>query len=47
MEYLSVFSPTAGKYGPEKRPYLDFFSRSVFSRELLALIAIFVIIPES
>ena len=24
-EYLSVFSPSAGKYGPEKTPYLDNF----------------------
>ena len=23
--YLSVFSPNAGKYGPEKAPYLDSF----------------------
>ena len=23
MEYLSDFSPNAGKYGPEKTPYLD------------------------
>ena len=23
--YLSVFSPNAGKYGPEKTPYLDSF----------------------
>ena len=23
--YLSVFSPNAGKYGPEKSPYLDIF----------------------
>ena len=23
--YLSVFSPNAGKYGPEKTPYLDTF----------------------
>ena len=23
--YLSVFSPTAGKYGPRKTPYLDTF----------------------
>ena len=23
--YLSVFSPNAGKYGPEKPPYLDTF----------------------
>ena len=25
MEYLSVFIPNAGKYGPEKIPYLDTF----------------------
>ena len=25
MEYLSVFSPNAEKYGPEKTPYLDTF----------------------
>ena len=24
-QYLSVFSPNAGKYGPEKTPYLDTF----------------------
>ena len=24
-EYLSVFSPNVGKYGPEKTPYLDTF----------------------
>ena len=24
-EYLSVFSPNAGKYGTEKTPYLDTF----------------------
>ena len=24
-KYLSVFSPNAGKYGPEKTPYLDNF----------------------
>ena len=23
--YLSIFSPNAGKYGPEKTPYLDTF----------------------
>ena len=23
--YLSIFSPNAGKYGPEKTPYLDNF----------------------
>ena len=26
-QYLSVFSPNAGKYGPEKTPYLDFFTQ--------------------
>ena len=25
MEYLSVFRPNAGKYGPQKTPYLDTF----------------------
>ena len=25
IPYLSVFSPNAGKYGPEKAPYLDGF----------------------
>ena len=25
--YLSVFSPNAGKFGPEKTPYLDTFHR--------------------
>ena len=25
ISYLSVFSPNAGKYGPEKTPYLDTF----------------------
>ena len=24
-KYLSLFSPNAGKYGPEKTPYLDTF----------------------
>ena len=24
-EYLSVFTPNAGKYGPKKTPYLDTF----------------------
>ena len=24
-EYLSLFSPNVGKYGPEKTPYLDTF----------------------
>ena len=25
LDYLSLFSPNAGKYGPEKTPYLDTF----------------------
>ena len=25
FSYLSAFSPNAGKYGPEKTPYLDTF----------------------
>ena len=29
--YLSVFSPNAGKYGPEKSPYLDTFHTVVMS----------------
>ena len=28
-EYLSVFSPNAGKYGPEKNSVFGHFSRSV------------------
>ena len=31
MEYLSVFSPNAGKYGPEKTPYLDTFQAVTMS----------------
>ena len=27
-KYLSVFSPNAGKYGPEKTPYFGHFSSS-------------------
>ena len=30
--YLSVFSPNAGKYGPEKSPYLDTFHAMQLSR---------------
>ena len=30
-QYLSVFSPNAGKYGPEKTPYLDTFQAVVVS----------------
>ena len=31
-KYLSVFSPNAGKYGPEKTPYLDIFHAVSVSR---------------
>ena len=30
-EYLSVFSPNVGKYGPEKTPHLDTFHVVVFA----------------
>ena len=30
-EYLSVFSPNSGKYGPEKTPYLDTFHGVIVS----------------
>ena len=33
-EHLSVFSPNAGKYGPEKTPYLDSFHIMRASRNL-------------
>ena len=32
--YLSVFSPNAGKYGPEKTPYLDTF-HAVYHNKIL------------
>ena len=28
-EYLSVFSPNAGKHGPKKTPYLDTFHAAI------------------
>ena len=31
-EYLSIFSPNVGKYGPEKTPYLDTFNAVVIIR---------------
>ena len=34
--YLSVFGPNAGKYGPEKTPYLDTF-RTVFNTKIPSL----------
>ena len=33
-QYLSVFSPNAGKYGPEKTPYLDTFHAVKFHATL-------------
>ena len=33
--YLSVFSPDAGKYGPEITPYLDTFHAVVNQRRYL------------
>ena len=30
--YLSVFSPNAGKYGPEKTPYLDTFHAVILQK---------------
>ena len=35
--YLSVFSPNAGKYRPEKTPYLDTF-HTVLMTVLLTLV---------
>ena len=32
-EYISVFSPNAGKYGPEKTPYLDTFHAVIVLHE--------------
>ena len=37
MDYLSVFSPSTGKYGPEVTPYLDFF-HAVVAEGLILLI---------
>ena len=33
-EYLSIFSPNAEKYGPEKTPYLDTFHALTHHNEL-------------
>ena len=33
-DYLSVFSPNAGKYGPEKAPYLDTFHAMLFIEKI-------------
>ena len=38
QSYLSVFSPNAGKYGPEKFPYLETFHAAwlgIFTGELV------------
>ena len=32
-EIYGVFSPNAGKYGPEKTPYLDTFHAVIVSRQ--------------
>ena len=40
--YLSVFSPNAGKYGPEKTPYLDTF-HTVFDSPYIKRDQIFTI----
>ena len=38
-EYLSVFSPNMGKYGPEKTPYLDTFTQcSTAEKGLLTVV---------
>ena len=34
MEYFSVFSPNAGKYGPDKTPYLDTSHAVVATRSI-------------
>ena len=39
MKYISIFSPNAGKYGPEKTPYLDTFQvMPVYLVDELALV---------
>ena len=44
-KYLSVFSMNAGKYGPEKTPYLDTFHVVVvYSNELTKRVHTFLII---
>ena len=35
--YLSLFSPSARKYGPEKTPYLDTFHAMIYSRSTVSL----------
>ena len=34
-EYLSIFSPNAGKYGPEKTPHLDTFHAVIIYKSCL------------
>ena len=31
-EYLSIFSLNAGKQGPEKTPYLDYFQAGIYTK---------------
>ena len=40
MEYLSVFNPNVGKYGPEKTPNLDTFHAVSRSRSLTLTVTI-------
>ena len=42
--YFPVFSPIAGKYGPEKAPYLDTF---IAVQEKLTTFNYLVIIPQT
>ena len=51
-EYLSIFSPNAGKYGPEKTPYLDTFHAvspiqdgKMGRRFLCIFLAVSVVVP--
>ena len=46
MEYLSAFSTNAGKYGPEKTPYLDTSHAVVFSVCIDSMIALLLNIPQ-
>ena len=36
-EYLSVFTPNAEKYGPEKTPYLDTFHAVLFASKIVKI----------
>ena len=41
MDYLFVFSPSTGKYGPEVTPYLDFFHAVVVEGLILHITFIY------